>query len=452
MEITPGDAFGSVEHEGAIYHFCSAGCQKKFVAEPGRYLHPAEPPYAAHSGSATRNEIAALPEAGAAGAEPGGAMPAQVSEGAEWTCPMHPEVVRPGPGSCPICGMALEPRAVSLEEGPNPELTDISRRFWASVWLSAPLVLMMIADLLPGRPLRMLLGAARPWIELALATPVVVWAGAPFFVRMAHSLARMRLDMFTLIGIGTGAAYGFSVVAAKAPGLFPEAVRDDEGMLPMYFEAAAVITALVLLGQVLELRARSQTSGAIRALLGLAPRTARRLRADGTDEDVALELVLVGDRLRARPGEGVPVDGVVFEGESVVDVSMITGESIPVRKGIDDRVVGATVNGGGSLLMRADRVGQGTFLAQIVRSVSEAQRSRAPIQRLADAVSSYFVPAVILAATATLLVWALAGPEPRLAHALVSAVAVQIIACPCAEEGSRRDAGARGRVAQDPRC
>jgi Cu+-exporting ATPase len=407
MEVAPERAAATVAHGGNTYYFCSAGCAAKFRADPDHHTgpKPVPPPPA--------------PQAG-----PG--------EAAEWTCPMHPEVIRSGPGSCPLCGMALEPRTVTLADGPNPELVDMSRRFWVSVALSAPLVLMMVADLFPGRPLHMLLGGARTWIELALATPVVLWAGAPFFQRMWLSFHTRNLNMFTLIGIGTGAAYGFSLVATAAPGLFPAAFRDAEGMLPMYFEAAAVITALVLLGQVLELRARSETSGAIRALLGLAPKTARRIRADGSDEDVPLEQVQVGDHLRLRPGERVPVDGVVLEGSSAVDESMITGEPIPVAKSAGERVTGATINGTGALVMRADRVGRDTFLAQIVRTVGEAQRSRAPIQRLADLVSAWFVPAVILIAVLTFVVWALVGPEPRLAHALVNAVAVLIIACPCA--------------------
>ncbi len=346
---------------------------------------------------------------------------------------MHPEIVRPGPGSCPICGMALEPREVTADEGPNPELADMTRRFRVATALSLPLVAVMIADLLPGAPLhRVVSGPVLNWLELAVATPVVLWAGWPFFVRMWESFVRRSLNMFTLIGIGTGAAWGYSVVATAAPDLFPASFRGMGGALPVYFEAAAVIIALVLLGQVLELQARGRTSAAIRALLGLAPKTARRLRQDGGEEDVPLEHVAVGDRLRVRPGEKVPVDGVVLEGASAVDESMMTGEPIPVTKNPGERVTGATVNGTGALVIRAERVGRDTFLAQIVRTVSEAQRSRAPIQRLADTVSAWFVPAVVVIAVVTFAVWGTAGPTPRMAHALVNAVAVLIIACPCA--------------------
>jgi Cu+-exporting ATPase len=328
--------------------------------------------------------------------------------------------------------MALEPRTVAAEEGPNPELTDMTRRFWAGTALTAPLLLAMLAGILPGGRPHVLMSGVWRWIELALATPVVLWAGAPFFQRMWASIVHRRLNMFTLIGLGTGAAWAYSVAAVLAPGLFPASFREADGTLPGYFEAAAVITVLVLLGQVLELRARSRTSGAIRALLGLAPKTARRVRSDSGDEDVPLEQVQPGDRLRVRPGERVPVDGVVVEGGSAVDESMITGEPIPVSKGPGDRVTGATVNGTGSFVMQAERVGQDTVLARIVQLVSEAQRTRAPIQRLADQVAGWFVPAVVLVAVGTFVVWALVGPEPRLAHALVNAVAVLIIACPCA--------------------
>jgi len=414
MEVAPERAADHVDHHGTAYDFCSKGCAAKFRADPGRFLAAVPAAHAVH-------DAPAMPVPG---------LRSPVS--GQWTCPMHPEVIRSGPGSCPICGMALEPREVTLEEGPNPELVDMSRRFRLSIALSAPLVLMMAADMLPGQPLHLALGKLRTWIELVLATPVVLWAGAPFFVRMWESFRSRHLNMFSLIGIGTGAAYGFSLAATAAPGLFPASFRDGHGMLPMYFEAAAVITTLVLLGQVLELRARSQTSGAIRALLGLAPKTARRIRPDGTDEDVPLEQVMVGDRLRVRPGERVPVDGVVLEGSSTVDESMITGESIPVVRSAGDRVTGATISGTGAMVMRADRVGRDTFLAQIVRTVSEAQRSRARIQRLADRVSAVFVPAVLVIAVVTFAAWALAGPEPRFAHALVNAVAVLIIACPCA--------------------
>jgi P-type Cu+ transporter len=349
----------------------------------------------------------------------------------EYVCPMHPEVVRDAPGACPICGMALEPRTVAIEEE-NPELALMKRRFWSSVLLTAPILFLAMAEMLPGRPLGGLSGRARNWIELALATPVVLWGGWPFFVRGWASIVNRSLNMFTLIAIGTGTAYGYSVTATLFPGIFPASFRGPQGDVAVYFEAAAVITVLVLLGQVLELRARSQTSSAIRALLGLQPKTARLLRDDGTEQDVPLEQVRRGDRLRVRPGERVPVDGVVLEGTSAVDESMVTGEPIPVEKRPGDRVTGGSVNTTGSFVMRAERVGSETLLAQIVRMVSEAQRSRAPIQRLADVVSAYFVPGVILAAVVTFIVWATVGPQPRLATALVNAVAVLIIACPCA--------------------
>ena len=351
----------------------------------------------------------------------------------EWTCPMHPQIVRDAPGSCPICGMALEPRTVGAVEGPDPELVDMTRRFWIGLVLTLPLLAFVMGDMLPGQPLRHLIPSrVSAWLQLVLATPVVLWAGWPFFVRGWMSLVHRSLNMFTLIALGTGMAWVYSVVGALAPGLFPVSFRTHGSEVGLYFEAAAVITVLVLLGQVLELRARSQTSSAIRALLRLAPPTARRLRDDGTDEDIPLEHVRVGDRLRVRPGEKVPVDGVVLEGRSAVDESMVTGESIPVEKSTASSVIGGTVNGTGSFVMRAERVGSETLLAQIVHMVGEAQRSRAPIQRLADVVSSWFVPAVVLVAVATFVAWAVWGPEPRLAHGLVNAVAVLIIACPCA--------------------
>ncbi len=356
--------------------------------------------------------------------------PASVPAGTIWTCPMHPEIRRDGPGSCPICGMALEPLEPTLEEGPNPELADMTRRFWISAAFAVPLfVLAMGMDLLGWQPLPM---RTASWVQLALATPVVLWGGWPFFARFWASLTSRHLNMFTLIGLGVGVAYGYSLVATLAPGIFPASLHTMDGQVPVYFEAAAVITTLVLLGQVLELRARSATGRAIRALLGLAPKTARRVGADGREEDVPLEHVHVGDLLRIRPGEKVPVDGVVAEGRSAVDESMISGEPVPVEKGPGDRVTGATVNGTGSLVMKAERVGRDTMLAQIVRMVAEAQRSRAPIQALADKVSAWFVPAVVLVAVIAFAVWSLVGPEPRLAHALVNAVAVLIIACPCA--------------------
>jgi len=350
-----------------------------------------------------------------------------------YVCPMHPEIVRSEPGTCPICGMALEPRTVSLEEEENPELTDMTRRFWISVLLTVPLLLIAMSEMLPGLPVQHVFSARfLAWVQMIVATPVVLWGGWPFFVRAWASIVNRSLNMFTLIAIGTGTAYGFSVLATLIPDIFPASFRTHTGQVAVYFEAAAVITTLVLLGQVLELRARSQTSGAIRALLGLAPKTARRLRDDGTEEDIALDQVQPGDRLRVRPGEKIPVDGTLLDGRSAVDESMVTGEPLPVEKVPGSRGTGGTVNGAGSFVMRAERVGADTLLAQIVRMVSEAQRSRAPIQRLADVVSGYFVPAVLLVALLTFVVWGLFGPAPRLVYAFVNAVAVLIIACPCA--------------------
>jgi Cu+-exporting ATPase len=351
----------------------------------------------------------------------------------EYVCPMHPEIVRSEPGSCPICGMALEPRTVTLEEETNPELDDMTRRFWISAVLSAPLLLFALAEFLPGMPVhRWFSPHFLSWFQLILATPVVLWGGWPFFQRGWASLLNRSLNMFTLIAIGVGAAYVYSVAATVFPDAFPQSFRGQSGEVGVYFDAAAVITTLVLLGQVLELRARSKTSKAIRALLGLAPKTARLVRDDGTETDVPLERVQVGDRLRVRPGEKVPVDGIVLDGATSIDESMITGEPIPVEKVRNSRVTGGTVNGTGSFVMRAERVGADTLLSQIVRMVAEAQRSRAPIQKLADVVAGYFVPTVVAVAVVTFIVWALVGPEPAMAHALLNAVAVLIIACPCA--------------------
>jgi len=342
--------------------------------------------------------------------------PAPARPRTKWTCPMHPQIIRDGPGSCPICGMALEPMTVSAEGGPDHELLDMTRRFWIGLVLTLPLLAFVMGDMLPGAPLRHLIpGRLLAWLQLILATPVVLWAGWPFFVRGWASIVNRSLNMFTLIAIGTGMAYLYSVVGTVAPGAFPDSFRTHGGEIGLYFEAAAVITVLVLLGQVLELRARSQTSSAIKALLNLAPPTARRIRPDGTEEDVALEVVHVGDHLRVRPGERIPVDGVVLEGASAVDESMVTGESIPVEKGPGSRVTGGTVNGRGSFVMRAERVGSETLLARIVQMVSEAQRTRAPIQRLADQVSAWFVPAVVVVAVLTFIGWSLWGPEPRFA-------------------------------------
>jgi Cu+-exporting ATPase len=351
----------------------------------------------------------------------------------EYTCPMHPEIIRQEPGSCPICGMALEPRRVSGEEEVNAEQVNMTRRFWISLVLTAPILFLAMSEMIPAQPVQHLFPARLlTWVQLALATPVVLWGGWPFFQRGWASIINHSLNMFTLIAIGTGTAYFYSVVATLFPDIFPESFRGHSGEVSVYFEAAAVITTLVLLGQVLELRARSQTSSAIKALLRLAPKTARVLRDDGTEEDIPLDRVKPGNRLRVRPGENVPVDGVVLEGTSYVDESMITGEPIPAEKAPGARVTGGTVNGTGGFVMRAEHVGSDTLLAQIVRMVSEAQRSRAPIQRLADVVASYFVPAVVLAAVLTFIIWSLAGPEPRMAYALLNAVAVLIIACPCA--------------------
>jgi Cu+-exporting ATPase len=351
----------------------------------------------------------------------------------EYTCPMHPEIVRDAPGDCPICGMALEPTTVVLEEGPNPELVDMTRRFWVSLVLTLPVFLSAMADLIPGRPLDEIASLrALVWLQLVLATPVVLWGGKPFFERGWASIVSRNFNMFTLIAIGTGVAYLYSLVATLVPGIFPDAFRAAGGGVAVYFEAAAVIITLVLLGQVLELKARSQTSSAIKALLGLAPKTARLVHPDGTEADVPLDQVQPGDRLRVRPGEKVPVDGVVLEGASAVDESMITGEPIPAEKVAGDRVTGATVNGTGGFVMEAQRVGGDTLLAQIVQMVSEAQRSRAPIQRLADVVAGIFVPVVLAVAVLTFVIWAVFGPEPSLAFAVINAVAVLIIACPCA--------------------
>jgi Cu+-exporting ATPase len=404
------DAPHRLEHAGVTYRFCRAGCLERFREDPERWLAP---------------RAAGDPPRDPAPPAPRGARPT-------YTCPMHPEIVRDGPGDCPICGMALEPVVPSLEVEADAELLDMERRFLWSAVLTVPLFAGAMADMLPGRPLAHAVpGAVLAWGQLALATPVVLWGGFPFFARAWRSVVARALNMFTLIGLGTGAAYAYSLAAILVPGIFPASLRGHGGAIPVYFEAAAVIVTLVLLGQVLELRARRRTGEAIRALLGLAPKTARRLR-DGGEEDVPLDAVVAGDRLRVRPGEQVPVDGVVLEGRSAVDESMLTGEPIPVEKGPGERVTGATLNGTGSLVIRAERVGAETLLAQIVRMVSEAQRSRAPIQRLADRVAGWFVPAVVAVAAASFAVWLLAGPEPRLAHALVSAVSVLIIACPCA--------------------
>jgi len=351
----------------------------------------------------------------------------------QYTCPMHPEIIRDEPGDCPVCGMALESVVVTEDEEDNSELIDMTRRFWVSLVFTVPVFLIAMGDLLPGRPVSAILPAAvRPWMELLLAAPVVLWGARPFFVRAWRSIVTLNLNMFTLIGLGVAVAYGYSVVAVLLPDLFPAAFRDVNGHVAVYFEAAAVIVTLVLLGQVLELRARSRTGEAIKALLGLAPKTARRVSMSGEEEDVPIEVIQPGDRLRIRPGEKVPVDGRVIEGHSSVDESMVTGEPVPVEKQADDKVVGGTVNGTGTLVMQAEKVGADTLLSRIVQMVAEAQRSRAPIQKLADVVAGYFVPAVVVASIATFVVWAIWGPQPSMSYALINAIAVLIIACPCA--------------------
>ncbi|HWP58570.1 MAG TPA: heavy metal translocating P-type ATPase [Candidatus Acidoferrales bacterium] len=446
MEVEPATAAGKHEYKGQTYYFCSLYCLEAFKKDPERFVEqpsrePAAPrPAAARLPEATyvcpmdpevrASKPGACPKCGMALERE--APPAPFVR-TEYVCPMHPEIVRPEPGSCPICGMALEPRTVTLEEEVNPELVDMTRRFWISAALTAPIFLLAMTEFIPGQPVHKsfsphLLNV----LQLLVASPVVLWGGWPFFQRGWASIVNRSLNMFTLIAIGVGTAYLYSVFAALFPGIFPPSFRGHRGEVGVYFDAAAVITTLVLLGQVLELKARSRTSSALRALLGLSPKTARLMHDDGSEEDVPLERVKPGDRLRVRPGERVPVDGVVLEGTTSIDESMVTGEPIPVEKGPNSKVTGGTVNGAGSFVMRAERVGSDTLLAQIVRMVSEAQRTRAPIQRTADVVSSYFVPAVVVVAIVTFAVWAAAGPEPRMAHGLVNAVAVLIIACPCA--------------------
>ena len=402
MSVDPVTAKHRAEHAGHSYFFCSARCRERFTAEPARFLTSA-------------------------------VSPRPAAEGGLWTCPMHQQIVRDAPGSCPICGMALEALVPAAGDAANPELRDMTRRFWVGVALSLPLLVMVMADHLAEPALDALIAPrSAVWIQLILATPAVLWGGWPFFRRGWASLVNRRLNMFTLIALGTGVAYFYSLVAALVPGIFPNSFRTPEGGVPLYFEAAAVIVTLVLLGQVLELRARSRTNRAIRALLDLAPKHARLVRDDGSEADVALEAVVPGNRLRVRPGEKVPVDGVVLDGHSAVDESMITGEPIPTEKAPGDKVTGATVNATGSFVMRAERVGSDTLLAQIVHMVAEAQRSRAPIQSLVDMISAWFVPAVIVTAAVAFIVWSIWGPPPAMGFALVNAVAVLIIACPCA--------------------
>jgi len=485
MTVDPAKAKATAEHAGKNYYFCCSSCATKFQADPEKFLS-AKPPapmahHSPHAGmvqiggakpSAALTAIAAAPApkklredhaAYAAPAAPSpretayvcpmdpevrensaGAcpkcgmalepeMPAAPATRVEYTCPMHPEIVRSEPGSCPICGMALEPRTVTIEEEENPELVSMSRRFWIGVALTIPVLFLGMSSMIPGESIQRLLShQVIGWLEFLLATPVVLWCGWPFFQRGWASIVNRSANMFTLIALGTGAAYLSSLMAVLFPGIFPVSFLEKNGAPPVYFEAAAAITTLVLLGQVLELRARSRTSAAIRALLKLAPKTGRLVREDGTEIDVTLEHIVPGDRLRVRPGEKVPLDGVVLDGRSSIDESLMTGEPLPVEKSEGSRVIGGTVNVAGTFVMRVEKVGSETMLAQIVRMVGEAQRSRAPVQKLADTVASYFVPAVVGVAILTFIIWALAGPEPRLAHALLNAIAVLIIACPCA--------------------
>ena len=402
MSVDPRTTPYRQQHAGRPYFFCSAGCQSKFSDNPTKYL--------------ARSELTAPPAA---------------PEGTIYTCPMHPQIRQVGPGFCPICGMALEPDLVTATSGPNPDLADMTRRFWLGLVLTLPVLILEMGGHFAN--LHMIIGPQwSNWLQFLFATPVVLWAGWPFFVRGWQSLLTRNLNMFTLIAMGTGVAWLYSVIAVLLPDIFPPAFRGPDGTVAVYFEAAAVITVLVLLGQVLELRARDQTSGAIRALLDLAPKTARRIRADGQEEEVGLDVIAVGDRLRVRPGEKVPVDGVVIEGRSALDESLVTGESMPVTKTVGDKVIAGTLNATGSFVMQAEKVGRDTMLARIVQMVAAAQRSRAPIQRLADQVAGWFVPAVILFAIAAFVAWAMFGPEPRYAYGLVAAVTVLIIACPCA--------------------
>jgi P-type Cu+ transporter len=466
MWVEPDKARGKAEHRGKTFYFCSPRCEEKFKADPERLSQPKPPGSLVQLGGITPGGItavkpvSALPadkmvEKSADGKSTGamtyvcpmdpevreskpGACPrcgmALEPEAVEYTCPMHPEIRSDKPGACPICGMALEPRAIvgMAHEEDDSELRSMTRRFWTGVVLSAPLLVLSMGAMWQGGPVQSIPASVMGWIQLLLATPVVLWGGWPFFQRGWNSILNRHLNMFTLIALGTGSAYLYSVVAAIAPNIFPATFQGHNGGVELYFETSAIIVTLVLLGQVLELRARKQTGSAIRALLDLSPKTARRIRPDGSDDEIALDQISHGDRLRVRPGDRVPVDGTVVEGKSSVDESMVTGESLPVEKAPEAKVIGGTVNQNGSFIMRAEKLGSETLLAQIVRMVAEAQRSRAPIQALADKVSGYFVPAVIAVAVLTFILWAAFGPEPRLAHGLVNAVAVLIIACPCA--------------------
>lgn len=404
MQVTPQSKGGAYAYQGDIYYFCSSGCREKFQKLPEKYTSEMATPHP----------------------PPGG-------EGKTYTCPMHPEVRQKGPGDCPICGMALEPLRVTAEEEKNPELQTMTRRFWISLALTLPVFLLAMSEMIPGQPVQHRIpGKILSLIQLLLSTPVVLWGGWPFFVRGWQSIVNRTPNMFTLIGMGTGVAYLYSLVATLFPEIFPDSFRNEAGEVAVYFEAAAVIVTLILLGQVLELNARSQAGAAMKALLGLAPKTARRIEKNGTERDVPLDHIHPGDKLRVRPGEKIPVDGIVLEGRSSIDESMITGEPIPVEKKAGDNVIGATVNGRGSLMIEAQKVGAETLLSQIIQRVAEAQRSRAPIQKLADQVAGYFVPAVVMISLLSFVAWALWGPEPRMAYALINAVAVLIIACPCA--------------------
>jgi Cu+-exporting ATPase len=447
MSVEPNKSAARVEHGGQTYYFCAPGCAKRFQQAPEKYLQPAKAQaapsglvnlhgsqssaavHATEDAKLATHETSVVPAVREAEHKPPSEKPVAGDKQVRYTCPMHPQIVQIGPGTCPICGMALEPMDVFAEVEADPEYDSMRRRFWVSAVLSLPLLVLAML----GESLGLHLSpTALHWIELALATPVVLWGGWPFFQRFWASLVNRSPNMFTLIGLGTGAAYLDSVIATIFPQMFPASFRDMHGAVPVYFEAAAVITTLVLLGQVLELRARQRTSGAIRALLNLAPQQAHRVAADGSEKDIQLSEVQRGDRLRVRPGERIPVDGAIVEGASAIDESMVTGEPMPVDKSVGDKVIGGTLNASGSFVMEAERVGSETMLAQIVKLVSEAQRSRAPMQRLADKVAAYFVPAVIATAVLAFLGWMLFGPEPRFAHALVAAVSVLIIACPCA--------------------
>jgi P-type Cu+ transporter len=440
MTVGP-DTAHRFTHEGKEYLFCGARCRERFAADPATFLIPPDERPQPKAAPGTKwicpmdpeveeDQPGTCPKCGMA-LEPSG--PPVLATKTQWTCPMHPEIIRDEPGDCPKCGMALEPMTVNVEDDDNPELRDMRRRFWVALLLTVPLLVISMGDMIPGAPISGFLSAqGRIIAEAVLATPVCLWAGWPFFVRGYQSVKNRSLNMFTLIALGVGVAYIYSVIAAAFPGLFPAAFRTHGGQVGVYFEAAATIVTLILIGQVLELRARSQTGAAIKKLLGLAPKTARKISDDGSERDVPLDTVVAGDKLRVRPGEKIPVDGSVLEGTSAVDESMVSGEPLPVEKTIGDPLVGATINGNGSLVMRAEKVGAETLLARIVTMVAEAQRSRAPIQKLADVVAGYFVPAVIACSIITFIVWALVGPKPAMTHAIINAVAVLVIACPCA--------------------